>query len=82
MTAKIRPSKKNLADRKSGPLGTKMAIFGQKHQVLAKSGDLFWTKNFKNFFALKYILDHSKWFPGQKFFFGKFIVPLIFWPWS
>ena len=28
-----------LADRKNGPWGPKMAIFGQKLQVLAKNGD-------------------------------------------
>ena len=36
---------------KNGPWGPKMAIFGQKHQVLAKNDNFFGSKIF-NFFAL------------------------------
>ena len=35
---------------KNGPLGPKMAIFGQKHQILAKNGDFFGPK-FLGFFS-------------------------------
>ena len=51
-TKKIRLSIIFLVRQKNGPLGPKMAIFGQKLQVLAKNRDFFRSKNLtKKFFS-------------------------------
>ena len=43
-----------LAHRKNGPWGPKMAIFGQKHHVLAKNGDFYGPKIFEKNFVFRF----------------------------